>query len=309
MDPDAELAGRPRGVGIAALSVVLFAALCCPNTTKADPQATFTPPENVPNPPAPQIDPGQGQASLERRVEAFIRAITRNPGLSDDDPPVRWNTPICLSVLGLSAENVKMFSDRLSQISASAGAPLAHAPCQPNFTIVATSEPDRVLNAWYAKDKQLFGDATSAQIRQFLETSRSLSVRVWYNIDTGRKSGTHNGHFVPSNQRAESSAFVGNTVSDFFSVFAIIDTHRTEHAALETLADYVSMAGLTNVNLEADLGSTPSVLRLFSASGETQPSELSRWDSAFLKALYQSNQTSRSRRFEIADRVVHDLSR
>jgi hypothetical protein len=312
-DSDAELAGRPRGVGIAALSVVLLAALCCPNITKGDPQATSSPPETVPIPPAQQIDPGQGQAPLERRVQAYVRAITRNPGLSNDDPPVRWNTPICLLVLGLSAENVKFVSDRLSQISTSAGAPLAQAPCQPNFIVVATSEPDRVLNAWSAKDKQLFGDATSAQIRQFLETSRSQAVRVWYNIDTGRKSGTHNGHFVPSNQRAESSVFVGSAAFNFFSIFAIIDTHRTEHIALDQLADYVCMTGLTDVNLEADLeadfASAPSVLHLFAPSGEGQPSGLSRWDAAFLKALYHSNQSSRTRRFEITERVIHDLSR
>jgi hypothetical protein len=242
-------------------------------------------------------------------VDDFVRAITRNPGLSDDDSLVRWNTPICPLVVGLPAGDAKIVSDRLSQISATAGAPLARAPCQANFIIIATSEPDRVLNAWYARDKRLFGDATPAQIRQFLERSQSRPVRVWYNINTGRKSGTRNGHFIPSNTRAESSAFVGNTVFDFFSIFAIIDTHRTELTALDRLADYVSMAGLANVNLEADLGSAPSVLRLFAASRDGQPSGLSRWDAAFLRALYQSNQTSRTRRFDIAERVVHDLSR
>ena len=214
-------------------------------------------------------------------------------------------------VLGLSAGNVKIVLERLSQISASAGAPLAHAPCHANFIVVATAEPDRVLNAWYAKDKQLFGDATSAQIRQFLEASQSRAVRVWYNIDTGRKSGTHNGHFVPSNQRAESSVFVGNAAFDFFSIFAIIDTHRTEHVALDQLADYVCMTGLTDVDLQADLEgdlrNAPSVLHLF--AGEGQPAGLSRWDAAFLKALYQSNQTSRTRRFEITERMIHELSR
>ncbi len=109
--------------------------------------------------------------------------------------------------------------------------------------------------------------------------------------------------------RAESSAFVANALFDFFSIFAIIDTHRTEHHTLEQLTDYVAMAGLTNVDLDADLGSAPSILRLFAPPGENQPSGLSSWDAAFLKALYQSNQTSRTRRFEIAERVTHDIWR
>jgi hypothetical protein len=253
--------------------------------------------------------PSSAPAALARSVDAFVRAITRNPGLSDEDSLVRWNSPICLLVAGLAAEDVKLVSARLSQISSSSGAALARSPCQPNFIIVATSEPDQVLKAWYARDSRLFGDAASAQIRQFLESSQSRPVRVWYNIDPGRKSGTRNGHFIPSNTRAESSAFVGNAAVDFLSVFAIIDTRRTEHTTLDQLADYVAIAGLTRVDLDADLGSAPSILQLFAASGENQPSGLSSWDAAFLKALYQSNPTSRTPRFDIAERVTQAISR
>jgi hypothetical protein len=274
------------------LSVAALAALCCSNVANADQHTTE-----------------EARAALGHRADAFVRAITRNPGLSNDDSIVRWNRPICLLAAGLTAEGVKIVSAKVSQISSSAGAPLARAPCQPNFIIVATSEPDRVLNAWYARDSRLFGDATPALIRQYLEGSQSRPVRVWYNIDMGRKSGIHNGHFVPSNTRAEGSTFVGNSVFDFFSILAIIDTNRTEHTTLDQLAAYVAMAGLTNVDLDADLGSAPSILRLFAPSAENQPLGVSSWDAAFLKALYHSNQTSKTQRFEIVERVAHDISR
>jgi hypothetical protein len=293
----------------AAWSVAVLSALCCSIASRSDPPPTSAPAANeslaLPSEVAAQAAP----TVLERRVYAFVRAITRSPGLSDESSLVRWNSPICLLIAGLAAEDVKLVSARLSQISSSSGAPLARSPCQPNFIVVATSEPDRVLNAWYARDSRLFGDAASAQIRQFLESSRSRPVSVWYNIDPGRKSGTRNGHFIPSNTRAESSAFVGNAASDFLSVFTIIDTHRTEHTTLDQLADYVAMAGLTRVDLDAGLGSAPSILRLFAAPGENQPSGLSSWDAAFLKALYHSNQTSRTQRFDIAERVTRDISR
>jgi hypothetical protein len=282
------------------LSVAALAALCCSNVSK-----TADPPPS----PLPELTVEAARAALEHRVEAFVRGITRNPGFSDDESLVRWNTPICLFAAGLPPEDVKFVLARLSQISTSAGAPLARTPCQPNFVIVATSEPDRVLDAWYARNNQLFGNAMPEQIRQFLESSRSRPVRVWYNINLGRKAGVRNGHFVPSNNRAESSPFVGNAAFDFFSIFAIIDTNRTEHITPDQLADYVAMVGLTNINLDADIGSAPSILRLFALSAEHQPSGLSSWDAAFLKALYQSNQTSRTQRFEIAESIVHDISR
>jgi hypothetical protein len=307
--PDAGIFSRSIGRCFAAFGIAVLVALCCSNIANTDPPTAPAPAVTESPPPLPQVTAEAARAALERRVDAFVHAITRNPGLSDDDSLARWTTPICLLVAGLTAEKVKIMSDRLTQISSSAGVPLARAPCHPNIIIVATSEPDRVLDAWHARDSRLFGDATPAQIRQFRESSQSRPVRVWYNIDTGRKSGMRNGHFIPSNTRAESSAFVANTVFDFFSIFAIIDTQRTENSTLEQLADYVAMTGLTNVDLDADLGSAPSILRLFASPGENQPSGLSSWDAAFLKALYQSNQTSRTRRFDITERLTHDISR
>jgi hypothetical protein len=259
--------------------------------------------------PSADADVAREQPPLEHRVEAFVRAMSKNPEGGQGDSLVRWSTPICPLVVGLPAADTKTVSERLARISASVGAPFGLAPCKSNFVIIATAEPDKVLEAWYARDKRLFGEATPAQIHQFLDSSASRPVRVWYNIDAGRKSGTHNGHFVPSNQRAESSAFVGNTVCDFFSVFAIIDTHRTDRTALEALADYVSLLGLTNINADAALEGAPSILHLFAAPGEERPTGLSSWDAAFLRAVYQSNQTSRTRRFDIAERMIHDLER
>ena len=272
-----------------ALSVATLASLSCSNTVAADRTA-------------------ETRAALGHQVSAFVRGITRNPGFSEDEPLVRWSTPICFYLAGLTAEQVKLVLARLSQTSSSAGAPLARTPCQPNFVILATSEPERALEASYARNPQLFGNATPAQIRQFLESSQARPVRVWYNINSGRKSGVHNGHFVPSSNQAESSPFVGNTAFDFYSIVAIIDTNRTQHSRLNQLADYLVMAGLTNVDLDSDLGSAPSILRLFASSGENQPSGLSGWDAAFLKALYQSNQTSRTQRSEITERVAHDIA-
>jgi hypothetical protein len=282
-----------------AMGVATLAALSFSNVVAAD-RVAPTPAE---------VKVAESRAALAQRVNTFIRGVTRNPGFSENEPLVRWNTPICFYLAGLPAEQVKLVLARLSQTSSSAGAPLARTPCQPNFVILATSEPERVLEASYARNPALFGSATPATIHQFLESSQSRPVRVWYNINSGRKSGVHNGHFVPSNTQAESSPFVGNTAFDFFSIVVIIDTNRTEHTRLDQLADYLVVAGLTNLDLDADLGSAPSILRLFALSGENQPSGLSSWDAAFLKALYQSNQTSRAQRSEIAERVAHDISR
>jgi hypothetical protein len=247
------------------------------------------------------------QVAIRQRVEVFVRGVTRNPGFSDSESLVRWNVPICLFAAGLPEEDLNNVSARLTQIISAAGASLAREPCQPNLSIIVTSDPDRVLEAWYARNKQLYGDATPAQIRHFLDSSEFRPIRVWRNIDRGRKAGTRLGHFVPSNNDAESSSFVRNAVLGFSSVFAIVDTNLASHATLNQQADYIAMAGLSNVDLDAEIGSAPSILRLFIPS-PTPPAGLSSWDAAFIKALYKSDQTSRSQRHDIAERVFNEIS-
>lgn len=296
-----------RRAGIAAI-----AALC----GMLGASAAQTVPDSLPmdsvNP--SQAPPAQSEAPVEeqevsvrQRVDVFVRGVTQNPGFSDSESLVRWSAPICLFAAGLSKADLGALSARLTQVISAAGAPLAREPCQPNFSIIVTSDPDRVLEAWYARNKQLFGDATPLQIRHFLDSSESRPIRVWRNIDRGRKAGTRLGHFVPSNSDAESSSFVRNAVLDFYSVFAIVDAKLVSHATLGQQADYIAMTGLSNVDPDSDIGSAPSILRLF-VSSPTPPAGLSSWDAAFIKALYQSDQTSRSQRHDIADRVMKEIS-
>jgi hypothetical protein len=246
-------------------------------------------------------------AILKERVQTFVRTITRNTGFSDDESQARWNTPICFLAAGWGAEDLSSVLTRLAQISAAAGAPLAGKACTPNFVVVSTAEPDRVLNAWYAKNKRLFGNASPLQIRHFLDSTRSRPVRTWRNIDIGRVATTRFGHFVPSNSRADPSPFAGNSPLGFLSVFEIIDASRTAGIDLHQLTDYVAMMGLSNIDIDVDVGDAPSILQLFSPA-RSLALGLSNWDSAFLMALYQTDQSSRSQRFEIAQRVAEAVA-
>jgi hypothetical protein len=68
------------------------------------------------------------------------------------------------------------------------------------------------------------------------------------------------------------------------------------------------MAGLTEVNFDANFGDAPTILRLFSADTDARPKSLSAWDTAFLKALYQTSQSDRHQRVEIAKQMLGDVA-
>jgi hypothetical protein len=243
------------------------------------------------------------QAILKEQVHTFVRTITRNTEFSNDESPTRWNTPICFLAAGWGAEDLSSVLTRLAQISAAAGAPLAAKACTPNFVVVSTAEPDQVITAWHAKNKRLFGNASPLEIRHFLDSTRSRPVRIWRNIDIERVATTRFGHFVPSNSHANPSPFAGNSPLGFLAVFEIIDASLTAGVDLHQLTDYVAMMGLANIDIDVDVGDAPSILQLF-APARRFALGLSNWDTAFLVALYQTDQSSRSQRFEIAQRVA-----
>jgi hypothetical protein len=247
------------------------------------------------------------QTILKERVQTFVRTITRNTGFSDDESLIRWNTPICFLAAGWSPEDLSSVLTRLAQISTTARAPLAGKACTANFVIVSTAEPDQVINAWYAKNKRLFGNASPLQVSHFLDSTRSRPVRIWRNVDIGRVATTRFGHFVPSNGHADPSPFAGNSPLGFLSVFEIIDAGRTAGIDLRQLIDYVAMMGLSNINLDVDVGDAPSTLQLFSPA-RSFALGLSNWDTAYLTALYQTDQSSRSQRLEIAQRVAEAVT-
>jgi hypothetical protein len=91
------------------------------------------------------------------------------------------------------------------------------------------------------------------------------------------------------------------------SVIVVVDLDDTQQIKLGPLTDYISMVGLTDVDLDGDWGHETTILRLFAASGDAIPKGLSIWDRAFLKALYATSQDDRHQRTEIARAMVNDL--
>lgn len=251
---------------------------------------------------------------VEQRVHAFVSEVTRR-GYGKESL-VRWREPICPLVAGLTREQGEYILYGVTQAAAAAGAPLGSKDCQANLHIVVASEPEQLLERWRKRTRGLFGDAPPATVRHFLEGS-PRPVRVWYNTELvcGDGGGT------PQLQRGggelavhESSAgcFIKDTrlqsnyIDTFSSVIVIVDADLIKNIKLGQLTDYVALVGLTKIDVDANLGTAPTILRLFANSADAPPN-MSPWDRAFLNALYHTPQRSRFQNATIAHRVVRDV--
>lgn len=295
---------------LSALSLIAGDAKADPSPSKQAEQAPHT------QPTLPEVTVRAQREALERRVWAFVTSGIRKPFEASLS---RWNNPICLLVVGLPQEEDKFLRVRLSEIAASAGAHLAAHPCQANFAVIITDEPEAVLRAWYKRDYHIFGDATENRINEWLKTPRT--ARVWYNTKSESSSGlayaiapaglkgpAAPGMHIPVDNFVGDSHLVYNAVRDFSSVIVAIDSGRTKGTNLDGLADYAAMVGLAEIQPDANLGEAPTILHLFSASEGAEPTSLSDWDSALLKALYKTDQENRYQRSEIIQSMVNHLA-
>jgi hypothetical protein len=308
---------------MAALAMSLWAAGAASSDVSPAPQAPKPAADAAEKPSLDQItvQAQRERALLEHQVGHFVSAISAAPF---HESLARWSTPICPLVAGLPREHGEFVLTRVSRIAADAGVPLAPEKCRGNFYVVVTADPDALLKAWIKRDISMFGDAGGTKIRAFLNSSRP--VRVWYNADLGTADGlpltANDGSAqvatgpamgggplagVPTNEHALGFRLKHDEVRGLSSVIVLIDSRRARGVSFGQLADYVALIGLAELRLDANVGDAPTMLHLFSASGQAPPPELSPWDHYFLKALYHTEQSDVMQLSEIKISIVRDV--
>jgi hypothetical protein len=94
----------------------------------------------------------------------------------------------------------------------------------------------------------------------------------------------------------EMSRISGGVMEMMDYVIIVIDANKTGHTTVGALADYVAMITLAQINPDAETAGAPTILNLFSEGAAQQPTQLTSWDLAYLRGLYESSDTPRTTR-------------
>ena len=259
----------------------------------------------------PQVTVQATRAAIAPRVRAFV---TESLYLENDEGPARWNSPVCLAVVGLQHAQGEFVLARLSQIARAAGVPLADERCSPaTLSVFVTAEPVSFLEKWSKmRHQRMFGDGTTPRaIKAFIDTPRA--VRVWYNSSQVPASGTMKAdeHVLPglfdtgsadSGQKAQFGArapVFGSPGGDsritrmakwsLTSAFVVVDATQLQGVNIGQLADYIGMFAFARLKTGTHHGDAPTILGLFERTPTQAPAGLTAWDESFLEALYHTN--------------------
>jgi hypothetical protein len=251
---------------------------------------------------------------LKQVIDTYISKISGGYVGSDDHPMARWRVPICPLVAGLPHNDGQFVFDRLSDDLSSTNIPLGETGCRPNFFIVATMDPEATLKAWWHHDFNLNGEQTGFD--HFIGTPRP--VRIWYNAKLMSGDGTpHTDSGIGASGAFRNIESFGISISphqafsavpDLSSVIVVVDLTRVAGMDWRQVTDYIAMAGVTEVNLNARVDGAPTIMSLFSTSGDARPQGLSDWDRLFIKELYMTDPVYRHQRVFIAKRMFGDVA-
>ena len=275
---------------LAALSVLSLGAASMP-----------APQDPPPTTPLPDVMVEQREP-LAQVIRDFVNEVADPlPGYG----PARWDGRVCVRVAYLRPELTRYMVDRIYTVARRMRLRTGGPDCRPNILIIAAANGEEMAQAMVDARPGLFlthvtgANASRSDLERF--QADEAPVRWWHitlpvDSDTGQPAVRLPGR-GPSMAADVPSRVVTRIQSDIQRVFVVVDFNRASGTTIRQLSDYVAMVTLAQVNPDAETAPYDTILNLF-ADG-TPPSEMTRWDRDYLRALYDARLDQRQPRSQL----------
>lgn len=245
-------------------------------------------------------------------IEAFVTSVseqTANRKLG------RWDRKVCPGVMGMRNDYARILIDRIAETAVKIGLDVGEPGCKANMIILATADSDKLTKQMVKDYPDAFAkyDSGVRRSRKDLDAfvATGAPIRWWHVI--GRTTADGQKYDQGESVRVRDVGRLHSTTrDDFATVIIIMDTTRIGKLRFSSLADYIAMVGLAQVDPDADVGGVSSVLNLFDdrAAGVEPAVAMTEWDMAYLKGLYTARRDARrgeAQEDDIARSMVKDL--
>lgn len=253
------------------------------------------------------------------QVRAFVEQVSVVPAAADQIG--RWDDDICLRVAGLGEEQGQSIVDRVSMRAQAIDLRAGGVNCNPNVFVFFAADSDSFARQLVDQRKSLFAyyheehiiTLGQAALTDFAETSRP--VRWWHVTQTRGSDGARLGSDQagnsapppPSQMQHASDGFTGLQAvrsngtrtraperQDFNRAIVIVDGARASGYPLDSLADYIAMVTLAQIDPTARTRGYPTILNLFDEDPDRISFEMTNWDVSYLDGLYRTTRNAAS---------------
>ena len=215
----------------------------------------------------------------------------------------RWKTGICPITVGLPPEVDLYISQRILRVALAAGAPLAKSePCRPNIVVLATPEPQKLLDFVRAKRPALLGFHYRPQAERI--ATMKLAVQAWYSTATEDFYGMISGDFPSASMgygvmngdfrdiptyHASGSRLGDGLKSEFTTAIIVVDAGKIVGQEVGPLSDYIAMLAISQGLSYDACQSVPTITNLMApdCSADMKPAAITDVDMTYLRGLYK----------------------
>ncbi len=260
------------------------------------------------------------------QVQTFVERVSAVP--PSVDQIARWNEDICVRIAGLEAGQGQHVIDRVSERASAVGLRAGGAGCDPNVFLFFAADADTFARRLVDERRSLFAYYQEQHVvtlgrdalTDFRETSRP--VRWWHvtqirGADGARLGSDQAGNSSPpppTDMQYAADGFTGLQAvrsngsrtraaerQDFNRVIVIVDGGRAGEYPLDSIADYVAMVTLAQIDPSAQTRDYPTILNLFEEDPENASFELTNWDRAYLDGLYRTTRNAANARQQVRE--------
>jgi len=257
---------------------------------------------------APQTEKVTVTGTRSREVlDKFVNALTTTSRMTGK--VARWEDGVCPVTVGLKQKFAGFISQRVRSLAKEVGAPVNDKKdCKPNIEIVFTTTPQALVDGIRKQNDSFLGYADNDSQREAL-AKVTRPIQAWYLtatkdlrgntlVDSSRTPPTeitvpdpyHNPPFLTVYTKQGAMSVTGGRLGDglhtaFYHAIIVAEPAKLLDEEVGTLADYIALLSLTQLNSLDTCQSLPSIANLL-ARDCAPVKELTDNDRAYLKGLY-----------------------
>ena len=215
----------------------------------------------------------------------------------------RWKVAVCPKTTGMRPTYTDFVSKRIREIAHEIGAPVNDDPaCHANLQIIFTEHPQAMLDTIRNKLPELLGYHYAPQAKELATVVNP--IQGWYATATRDR----NNQFMFDDPYAVNTTTVEGTRlrtglrSEFVAVTVVVDLGVVENQEIGAISDHVAMLAFAQAKAFERCREVPSITNmLLDCPAGQKAVALTRYDSAYLKALYAINDRDADRHLLTGD--------
>ncbi len=227
----------------------------------------------------------------EKILRALTADVTRRPRV--DKPSSRFYGPVCLQIIGVKTEFSDVLADRIKANARQVDAPVAKDDCTPNALVIFTRDARRTVDLLRKEEPWIFTNLLDYEFDRIIAGTEA--AHAWQTTELRSVDGKPlqyqiiNGREVMVNPQYQTGRLAPPLRVDMVGAVVLIDSAYLPGKTLQQLADYATFRLLASISETSESGdgadTMATILSLFDDTANA-PAELTRFDRAYLRALY-----------------------